>query len=139
MKNILKLATIAAVMATPALAQAHGEEQASRDVAETFTGEIPNIPGKSLTAVTVSYGPGGSSSAHRHPDSAFIWAYVIEGSIISQIEGQPPQTYEAGEYFIENPGDHHMVSQNASKTKPARLLAIFVLDTTEEQLVSPDK
>ena len=139
MKNIFKLATIAAVMATPALAQAHGDEPASRNVAETFTGEIPNIPGKSLTAVTVSYGPGGSSSAHRHPESAFIWAYVVEGSIISQIEGQPPHTYKAGEHFIENPGDHHMVSANASKTKPAKLLAVFVVDTTDKELVSPDK
>lgn len=139
MKNYLKLAAIATLVATPSLAQSHGDEHESRNVAQTFTGEIPNIPGKSLTAVTVNYGPGGSSAAHRHPDSAFIWAYVVEGSIISQVEGQPPHTYKAGEYFTENPGDHHMRSENASKAKPAKLLAVFVVDTAEKGLVSPDK
>jgi quercetin dioxygenase-like cupin family protein len=139
MKTILKLAAVAAFVSTAVLAQAHGDGHGSRNVSQTFTGEIPNIPGKSLTAVTVSYAPGGSSAAHRHPDSAFIWAYVVEGSVISQVEGQPPHTYKAGEYFTENPGDHHMRSENASKTKPAKLLAVFVVDTSEKELVSPDK
>lgn len=141
MKIILKLAALAALTAasTSTFAQAHGEEHGSRNVAQTFTGEIPNIPGKSLTAVTVNYGPGGSSEAHRHPDTAFIWAYVVEGAVISQVEGHPPHTYKAGEYFTENPGDHHMRSENASKTKPAKLLAVFVVDTAEKELVTPDK
>jgi len=37
------------------------------------------------------------------------------------------------------PGDHHKVSANASSTKPARLLAIFIVDTTEQEIVIPDK
>jgi hypothetical protein len=37
------------------------------------------------------------------------------------------------------PGDHHKVSANASSTKPAQLLAIFIVDTTEQENVIPDK
>ena len=137
-KSFLKLAAIAAIATIPSVVQAHGEAKGG-NVAVTFSGQIPNSPGKSLTAVSVSYKPGGSSAGHRHPNSAFIWAYVVEGAIMSQVEGQPAHTYKAGEYFTENPSDHHMRSENASKTKPAKLLAVFVVDTDEKELVTPDK
>lgn len=139
MKLSVKLATIAAFAMTPSVLQAHGEPALASHVAQTFSGPITNIPGKSLTAVTVDYAPGASSAAHRHPDSAFIWAYVVEGAVVSQIEGQPAQTYHAGEYFTENPGDHHTRSENASKTEPAKLLAVFIVDTSETVLVTPDR
>ena len=135
MEPPLKLAAIAwLALAFPSAVQAHGEPAQGGDVAVTFTGQIPNIPGKSLTAVTVDYQPGGSSSAHRHPGSAFIWAYVVSGAIVSQVEGHATHTYKAGESFTENPGDHHMRSENASKTRPAKLLAVFV--ATGELLVA---
>ena len=34
-------------------------------------------------------------------------------------------TYKAGQSFSELPGDRHSVSANASKTQPAKLLAVF--------------
>lgn len=85
----------------------------------------------------VEYGPGGSSPGHRHAKSAFIYATVLEGSIRSQVNDGPVTTYEAGQSFTELPGDRHRVSANASDTKPAKLLAVFVLDTSETELVLP--
>jgi len=101
-----------------------------------FSHPITNIPGKSVKTVLVTYAPGDSSPAHTHAKSAFITAYVLEGAIISGVNGEPPKTYKAGEYWTESPGDQHGVSANASKTKPARLLAIFVVDDTDEPLTS---
>jgi quercetin dioxygenase-like cupin family protein len=80
--------------------------------------ELPNVPGKSLRAVLVEYGPGGGSPSHRHPSSAFIYARVLEGAIRSKVNDAPERTYQAGESWIEQPGDHHQVSQNASTTAP---------------------
>jgi quercetin dioxygenase-like cupin family protein len=97
---------------------------------------LPNVPGKSLKAVLVEYGPGGTSPAHTHPSSAFIYATVLEGAIRSQVNGGPVKTYSAGESFSEFPGDHHAVSENASKTERARLLAVFVVDTNETNLTT---
>jgi quercetin dioxygenase-like cupin family protein len=57
----------------------------------------------------------------------------------SQVDDGPVRVYHAGEYFTEKPGAHHRVSENASKTEPARLLAIFVLDTGEAPLTTLDK
>jgi quercetin dioxygenase-like cupin family protein len=98
---------------------------------------LPNVPGKSLKGVLVEYEPGGSSPAHLHPKSAFIYATVLEGEIRSQVNDGPVTTYRAGESFSENPGDRHAVSENASATNPARLLAVFVVDTAETNLTTP--
>jgi quercetin dioxygenase-like cupin family protein len=48
-------------------------------------------------------------------------------------------TYKAGQSFSELPDDRHCVSANASKTTPAKLLAVFVVDTNETKLTIPFK
>ena len=98
---------------------------------------LPNVPGKSIKGVLVEYGPGGRSPAHLHPKSAFIYATVLEGAIRSQVNDGPVTTYRAGENFSEFPGDRHSVSENASTTERARLLAVFVVDTEEKVLTTP--
>lgn len=104
-----------------------------------FSHAITNAPGKSLVAVEVDYPPGGKSPSHRHADSAFIMAYVISGSIRSQVAGEPVHVYHAGQTWYEEPGAHHLVSENASKTRPARMLAVFVVDTRHGPLTTFDK
>ena len=102
-----------------------------------FEHVLPNVPGKSIKGVLVEYGPGGSSPAHTHPKSAFIYATVLEGAIRSSVNDGPVVTYRAGQNFSEMPGDRHSVSDNASKTEPAKLLAVFVVDTDEKELTTP--
>ena len=72
--------------------------------------------------------------AHTHPQPAFIYATVLEGAIRSQVNDGPVTTYEAGQSFSELPGERHGVSANASETKPAKLLAVFVVDRNETEL-----
>jgi quercetin dioxygenase-like cupin family protein len=105
-------------------------------VALVYEHALPNVPGKSIKGVLVEYGPGGSSSAHTHPKSAFIYATVLEGAIRSSVNDGPVVTYRKGESFSEMPGDKHAVSENASKTEPAKLLAVFVVDTDEKELTT---
>jgi quercetin dioxygenase-like cupin family protein len=98
---------------------------------------LPNVAGKSIKGVLVEYGPGGTSSAHTHPKSAFIYATVLEGAIKSSVNNGPVVTYRAGQNFSEFPGDRHTLDENASKTEPAKLLAVFVVDTDEKELLTP--
>ena len=49
------------------------------------------------------------------------------------------RVYRAGENFYEEPGSRHPVSRNASATEPAKLLAVFVVDTEDKALTTPDK
>jgi quercetin dioxygenase-like cupin family protein len=104
-----------------------------------FDRALPNVPGKSVKGVLVEYQPGGSNPAHTHPASAFIYATVLEGAIRSKINEGPEKVYHAGENWTEVPGDHHLVSANASDTQPARLLAVFVVDSYEKKLITLDK
>jgi quercetin dioxygenase-like cupin family protein len=127
--KLLALSLLAAMAATPALA--HDDK-----VTVVYDQPLPNVPGKSIKGVIVEYEPGGTSPAHTHPDSAFIYATVLEGTIRSQVNDGPVVTYHAGENFSEFPGDHHGVSENASKTERARLLAVFVVDTDETELTT---
>jgi quercetin dioxygenase-like cupin family protein len=108
-------------------------------VTPTFSHDLPNMPGKSLIAALVTYPPGGASPAHTHAPSAFIYAYVLSGEIRSQVDGAPVRIYHPGESWYEAPGAHHAVSANASRTKPATLLAVFVVNSGEEPLVIPDR
>src|SRR5499427_3379004 len=106
-------------------------------VTVVYQHELPNVPGKSIKGVLVEYGPGGSSPGHMHAKSAFIYATVLEGAIRSQVNDGPVTIYKVGQSFSELPGDRHGVSANASKTKPAKLLAVFVVDTNETELTIP--
>jgi quercetin dioxygenase-like cupin family protein len=88
--------------------------------------KLPGAPGKTLSAVVVTYEPGAASPSHHHAGTVF--AYVIEGTIRSALNDGEPRDYKAGETFTEPPGTHHAVSANASTTEPAKLLAIFVAE-----------
>jgi quercetin dioxygenase-like cupin family protein len=120
--------------AMPASAHDAGDK-----VTLNFEQVIPNIPGKSLIAVVVDYPPGGASPPHVHAKSAFIYAYVLAGAIESQVNEGPTKVYQAGESFYETPGSTHSVSRNASQTEPAKLLAVFVVDTDHRALTTPIK
>ncbi len=87
---------------------------------------LPNVPGKRVTIVRVSYGPGGFSRPHRHSGS--VAAYITRGEIRSQLGGGPVETFGVGQSFFEPPGSTHLVSANASMTEPAELIAVFVAD-----------
>lgn len=137
MKYILYLLLLTLLPFGVALADAPKSKNAK--VTVVYQHELPNIPGKSIKGVLVEYGPGGYSPGHTHAKSAFIYATVLEGAVRNQINDGPVVTYEAGQSFSELPGDRHSVSANASETKSARLLAVFVVDTNETELTIPFK
>jgi quercetin dioxygenase-like cupin family protein len=131
--RFLSAVAFAALSITAASA---GDRPAGK-VTIVFDRALPNVPGKSMKGVLVEYEPDGASPAHTHPDSAFIYATVLDGAIRSSVNGSPEKIYKAGENFYEEPGSHHGVSANASDTEPARLLAVFVVDTDEKELTTP--
>ena len=130
---------LAAAFAALSITAASAAEPPAGKVTVVFDRPIPNIPGKSMKGVLVEYGPGASSPAHTHPKTAFIYATVLEGAVRIRVNDAPEKVYNVGENFVEEPGSLHQISANASDTQPARLLAVFVLDTNEKELVTPTK
>jgi quercetin dioxygenase-like cupin family protein len=137
--SVLVATLCSLVVAVPSFGSVRADGPTSENVTETlvYDHELPNVPGKSIKGVLVEYGPGGYSPGHTHARSAFIYATVLEGAIRSQVNGGPVTTYQAGQSFSELPGDRHDISGNASDTQPAKLLAVFVVDTNETELTIP--
>jgi quercetin dioxygenase-like cupin family protein len=134
--KILALTAMLAALAVPGAALA--QTAPGHAISPAFRDAIPNIPGKSITAIVVSYAPGGKSPSHRHARSAFVVGYVLSGAIRSQVDDGPVQVFHAGERWTEQPGAHHRISENASTTESAKLLAIFVADTNDSELTTND-
>jgi quercetin dioxygenase-like cupin family protein len=114
------------LMTSPVMAQ-------PPDVAPVMLRELTDIPGKEVVMLTVEYPPGGSDPVHRHDAHGFI--YVLEGSVVMQVEGGTEVTLTPGQTFYEGPDDVHVVGRNASTTRPAKLLAILVKDKGAPTLV----
>jgi quercetin dioxygenase-like cupin family protein len=88
--------------------------------------ELVGQTGKQVLMLTVEYAPGGASLPHRHDAQVFV--YVLEGEVNMQVEGSPAVTLHPGQTFYENPDDVHLVSANASKTAPAKILVFIIKD-----------
>jgi quercetin dioxygenase-like cupin family protein len=127
-----------ALMATVGVSSGIAADQGPK-VTVVYDHVLPNLPGKSMKGVQVEYGPGVATVGHIHPKSAFIYATVLEGAIRTSVNDGPVVTYRAGQNFSELPGDRHTLDENASKTEPAKLLAVFVVDTDEKELLTPLK
>jgi quercetin dioxygenase-like cupin family protein len=128
--NLRNLAScvLTAALATGAAALAAEPSQSEESVAPQFRQALPNVPGKSFTSVIVSFPPGAKAASHRH-GQAFVYAYVLDGAVRSQLDDEPAKVYQAGQDWYEAPGALHRLTENASSTEPARLLVVFIADT----------
>ena len=117
---------------------AHAQEPGRETIQPAYAYPLANVPGKSITTLIVSYAPGAKTPAHRH-GRAFVVGYVLEGAIRSKVDSGETRIFKAGESWTENPGAHHAVSENASATEPAKILAVLIHDSKAKDLVTFDK
>jgi quercetin dioxygenase-like cupin family protein len=114
-----------ATLASLALCAGVGAAATSDAVAaQLMARDLIGTPGKEVTMATVEYAPGGKSPPHSHHAQVFV--YVLEGSLRMQVQGSPAVTLGPGGTFYEGPDDVHIVSENASQTKPAKFLVVMV-------------
>ena len=96
------------------------------NVVTVISKDLTDIPGKEVLMITVEYSPGWSDAVHWHDAHGLI--YVLEGSIVMQVKGGREVTLTPGQSFYETPGDVHVLGRNASTTRPAKFLVVFVKD-----------
>ena len=123
-------------LAGAALIMAQAPALAEDAVSVLMKQPLADMAGKVATVLTVDYAPGAASDPHVHPGSVF--AYVLEGTVVTQVEGEQPMTYTKGQSWYESPKQPHLVSKNASRTEPAKLL-VFLLSQVGEALKAPVK
>ncbi|SPP64149.1 Cupin 2, conserved barrel domain protein [Nitrospira lenta] len=117
MKVLLLTISLWSLMWSPLLAQ-------QAEVTPLMSKALADLSGKEALMITVEYPPGAVDPVHRH--DAHVFVYVLEGSIIMQVEGGQAVTLTPGQTFYEGPNDVHAVGRNASTTKPAKFLVMFV-------------
>ena len=109
---------------------------AHETITPLITKDLAKIPGEQTLMYTVDFPPGFSSPVHRHDAQVFV--YVLAGSVVMQVRGQKALKLGPGQSFYEDPNDIHIVSRNASKTKPAQFL-VFLIHKQGVPLVIPAK
>src|SRR5262245_638757 len=126
--GILCFFATASVVGDPMSAPIMSKESVAQNpkITQLLTKELAGMAGKEAVMLTVEYAPGASSSKHRHNAHTFV--YVLEGSIVMQVEGGKETTLGPGQTFYESPDDIHTVSKNASNSQPAKFLVFFVKD-----------
>src|SRR5499426_561208 len=122
-----KLVVVLAFLATGALVVDEPK------VTQVLSKDLTDIPGKEGLMLTVEYPPGGADPIHRHNAHGFI--YVLEGSVVMQVQGGKETTLTPGQTFYEGPDDVHTVGRNASQTKPAKFVVLLVKDKGAPALV----
>jgi quercetin dioxygenase-like cupin family protein len=135
----MKLMTVAVELSLIVVGAYAGAADAPKEatVKPLLTQDLPDLPGKEALMLTVEYPPGGASKAHRH--NADVFVYVLEGSIVMQVDGEQPVTLMPGQTFHEKPTDVHRTSANASKTAPAKFLVFIVKDKGKATTVPLEK
>ena len=139
-KPILELAFLIASTLIPTGAlmaqKAVTPPMAQETITPLITKDLAGFPGEQVLMYTVDFPPGFSSPVHRH--NAQVSVYVLEGSVVMQVRGQKEVTLGPGQSFYEDSNDIHVVSRNASSTKPAKFL-VFLIKEKGAPLVIPAK
>jgi quercetin dioxygenase-like cupin family protein len=129
--GLLATASGCTTAAEQTLPASSGSKPPSETLSPLVETALPNVAGKTFTSAIVAFPPGARAAPHRHGD-AFVYAYVLDGTIASRLEGAPRRTYHQGENWIEQPGAHHVLTENTSRTDPAKLLVVFISNTGDK-------
>jgi quercetin dioxygenase-like cupin family protein len=134
----LTLALLILMTGTPAAQQPTVKPSAPEaKVTPLLSKDLPELPGKEVSMITVEYPPGSVDPVHRHYAHAFV--YVLEGSIVMQVKGGKEVTLTPGQTFYEGPDDIHLVGRNASSSSPAKFVVLLIKDKGAPVLVPVQK
>ena len=121
--RIASVVAFSVTLALGSMSTLYGQSSVS---APLLSKDLPDFAGKEVVMSTVTYPAGVASAPHRHDAHTFV--YVLEGTVVMQVEGGPPMTLGPGQTFYENPTDVHATSKNASQTQPAKILVFMIKD-----------
>jgi quercetin dioxygenase-like cupin family protein len=113
------LTLIAAVAIWVSSAQIAGAQQLKIERTDLLKAELPGMEGKEMQVWLADVPPSAATGPHFHPTPRFV--YVLQGSVVLEVDGKAPQTFRAGQAFAEMPGERHNF-RNASATEPAKAL-----------------
>mgnify|MGYP005751024259 CR=1 FL=1 len=92
----------------------------------------------SVKVIEIEFEAGQKGPYHRHPCP--VVGYIVEGTCLMQVEGEPARILKAGDAFFE-PADIPIIHfDNYSDSKPLKFVAYYLLNGEEELIeLLPEK
>jgi quercetin dioxygenase-like cupin family protein len=81
----------------------------------------------------IDFAPSQATGLHNHPCP--VVGYIAKGTVLFQIQGEQPQTLNAGNAFFEPPNKTILHFDNASSTEPMTFIAFYLLGENETELI----
>jgi quercetin dioxygenase-like cupin family protein len=128
MKSIHIIATALLTAGSLAWHAAHAE-QAGIERTEVQRHDI-SVPRREVVQVRVDFAPGAAFARHTHPGEEV--AYVLEGKVEYQFDGQAPVTLKAGDSLFIPSGTVHL-ARNAGTTNASEL-ATYIIEKDKPAL-----
>jgi quercetin dioxygenase-like cupin family protein len=110
----------AAFAASAALVLAQGQGFKRTEVQR---GDL-SAPGREAVQAVAEFSPGASAGKHTHPGEEI--GYVLEGTVVVEIDGMAAKTLSAGQGFIVPAGRVHDAHNSGSGT--AKVLATYIVE-----------
>jgi quercetin dioxygenase-like cupin family protein len=83
-----------------------------------------SVPERHAVQALAEFVPGGAAGRHTHPGEEL--GYVVEGTLLLEVDGQPARTLKAGDAFFVEAGKVHDGKNIGSS--PARVLATYIVE-----------
>jgi quercetin dioxygenase-like cupin family protein len=83
-----------------------------------------SAPGREAVQVRAEFDPGVAAGKHTHPGEEL--GYILEGTLVIEMEGKAPVTLNAGDFFFVPAGTVHD-GRNVGSGK-AKVLATYVVE-----------
>jgi quercetin dioxygenase-like cupin family protein len=124
--NVPKRRTL--VLATAAIVAALGvvgvrAQQPGFTRVELQRGDL-SVPGREVVTVRAEFTPGGAVGRHTHPGEES--SYVLEGTLLLEVDGKPPVVVKAGEVFFIPAGVVHAAKNDG--VVPLRVVTNYVVE-----------
>ena len=81
----------------------------------------------------IDFAPDQKTGVHQHPCP--VVGYVARGTILFQVEGQPPKSLPEGSAFFEPANTKIVHFDNASPRAPATFIAFYLLGNDDQKLI----
>jgi quercetin dioxygenase-like cupin family protein len=131
---LVAASVFAGLMTLSSIPALHAQKTSDITRNTVATHDLSTIPGQQVVVNRVEMAPGAKEDKHTHPGDLF--GYVIEGTLVMNVEGQAPKTVPAGGVFFVAGNAVHW-GENTGQA-PCKVLATIVFEKGKP-ITSPAK
>ena len=119
----LRIGLVSVIAATVALSGLVYAQQAGF-TRKVLQDQEMSIPDRHMVQAIAEFSPGAESGRHTHPGDEIL--YLLDGTLVVEVDGKPPLTLKAGDVAFFPAGTVH--NGKNSSAAAAKVLATYILE-----------